>query len=223
MERKLLLHTALLFLAVACSRGVDKLASSSSVTIRTPNSLVSSGGAGTLVALPAGRAACYGINILGAGPDDYSSCGPMMGIFEGFVPAGGAVTLDVPSKKTVKIQLFLYLKASGSTSPCPEFLPEIPASQIADTYLVGESANVYIDGGEMSVTINGTFPGVSQNIAQTLSLPASCTASSTSGPTNFSVSAGAQTMTGTGFNMTARAGKPMKQVLTGTGFKMIVR
>ncbi len=220
VERKRLLCTTLFFLAVACTRNAEK-SSLSTLTIQTPNHLVS--GVGTLVALPVGRTACYGINVLGAGPSNASTCGPTTGITAGYVPAGGSVTANVPSKQTVSIQLFLYLKALGDTSPCPTFAPVIPATQISDTYLVGESSNLYVDGADMSVTINGTFPGVSQNIAQTLSLPVSCLASSSSGSSNFSISAGAQAMSGAGVSLSARAGKPKKQYLSGGGFTLIVR
>lgn len=221
VERNLLLYTTLFFLAVACGRGVSEN-SSSSIVIRTPSSIASSG-VGAMAAIPAGRAACYGINILGVGSSHGDSCSPPTGILAGFVSAGDTVTAQVPSKSNVKIQLFMYLKAVGSSDPCPALLPFIPAEQLDDVYMVGETSNVYVDGANMAVTINGTFPGVSQNIAQTFSIPSSCIASNSAGPTSFSVSAGAQTMTGAGFSMTARAGKPMNQTLTGAGFKLIVR
>jgi hypothetical protein len=221
VERKLLL-TTLIFLAVACGRGVNE--NSSSITIRAPTSLRPAG-VGTLVALPTNRTACYGINVKGAGSATVgNSCSPETGLLAGFVTSGQDIKAAVPKGLTISIELILFLAPIGQTT-CPALVPAFALDQLGSMYIVGTASNISTSENDTVVTIDATFPGLTQNIAEQLSMSPTCRAAARESiPNPNSISAGAQTLSGTGVVMSARAGKPAQAIeLTGTNVRMIVR
>lgn len=152
------------FLVAGCTRAKSN---SSHVTFQIPMQ-------GSLAAMPTDRTACYGINITGAGPANVNSCSPSTGIIAGFAEAGQTIEASVPKGNTVAVELYLYLKPVGASAPCPTLLPVFAGDQLADTYLVGTASNIPIKDDETEVDIVANFPGLTQNIAQQLSLPTSC-------------------------------------------------
>ncbi len=192
----------------------------SSIIIQAPQSL-STKGVGTFAALPAGRKACYGINV--SAPDiapTYVSCSPSMGIVAGYAASGGKLEAAVPRGANRKIDLYLYLLATGDNSPCPVMTKDLSGARLVDTYHVG-TANVNLQKDVETVNIAAVFPGAATNLASQLSMPSSCTSASTSNSTpGFGIASGAGTASTTNINLRAKIGTPVGATATGTGYEL---
>ncbi len=219
---------ALLVLA-GCDRGAKK--DSSSIVIQAPNAgnpYTKTGGVGALAAMPTDRKVCYGVNV--TAPDIAvtapNECSFRAGLLAGFVEPGATVELSVPKGSGRKVELYAFLQAVGENLPCPVLGPTLPADKLVSTYLVGVAEGINLQGDQVSVSIHASFPGLSQNIAQTLTFPSSCTAGAapSAAHRSYFVSAATGTATGTGLKLKYRAGGfPGHQVLSGSGIKLIVK
>jgi len=156
---------------VACTRPKS---GESQITFVAPQNLHSKSSAQE--SMPANRVACYGVNVKGvstAAPPT-NACNPKTEILSGYVKAGEKISLSVAKNKVITIELYLYLQPTGQNGPCPAFTAPLPMAQINDTYLVGTASNVSTDKDVTDVTIEAVFPGLTQNIAKQMGLPASC-------------------------------------------------
>lgn len=154
----------------SCTRSLNK--TGSTLKISAPNSKL-----GALVALPAGRTACYGVSVKANDIKGYAgdNCSPATGVIGGYVLDGQTISLSVPSGTGRHIELYMYLKAVGDATACPPMNSKIPATQLVDTYFVGEATNVDTSQPETNVTIEWNHPGDAQNIAVVNGYPAVCT------------------------------------------------
>ena len=157
--------------AAACTRPGS--GGTSRIVIQSPQNF---GKVGTL-SLPAGRTACWGANITGEGVRgaNASACSPATGVTAGYKPSGEEISAQVAKGQNRKIDLYVYLLPAGSTAACPGMAAVIPPAQLMDTYLVGSATADFVEDTTV-VEITATFPGLSQNLAATHSMPATCTA-----------------------------------------------
>ena len=179
MERLLVLILISSFVTLGCQR--DKAGGSSTITIQVPRALNTdnkTGGVGAMGALPSDRKVCYGVNVSGPGitVQPANACSPPPSIRAGFVEPGTEVSVSVPKGSGRVVELFAFLGEPGQTAPCPAFSPSLSPTQILRTYKIGTASNIDISAEVTVVEITADFPGLSNNIAQQLSLPASCTA-----------------------------------------------
>lgn len=237
MERLRIMILIGAFCALGCQR--DMSGGKSSITIRVPeahNKLSKTGGVGAMAAMPSNRKACYGINVTGPGiPINSASCGPQSGILAGFVEPGATVEVSVPKGEGRTIELYAYLQNVGDNLPCPALGASLPAAHLLNTYSVGTATNVAMTAESTVVYIDASFPGVTNHLASTLSLPSTCTAgASPTGPNKagFQVAASAgmswtqgQTPATAPVRLLARVGSniPKVQLQSGSGVKLKVK
>ncbi len=215
----------LLILVVGCSRKAGKV---STISIRAPESVNSSSKIGTMSAMPANRKACYGVNITGPGisSNPATTCSPETGVVAGFVNPGALIEAQVERGSSREIKLFVFLQQAGEDNPCPQMGAAFAASQLDQIYLVGIASNIEISQEVQTVDIAASFPGESQNIAVTSSMPSTCveTTSPSNGLRGFRVSTASQVATGTGIKMLGQVGRVERAgTLTGTGIKLKVK
>ncbi|HAG90693.1 MAG TPA: hypothetical protein DCL41_02410 [Bdellovibrionales bacterium] len=209
----------------ACSRPVEERGANLVITM--PKSL---GKVGSL-ALPANRKACFGVSVTGPGievpPAD--ACSPQMGRIGGFKALGESIELAVPKGLNRKIDLYVFLQAEGVNQECPQIGARLSASQLLNTYLVASKSNVEILANDVSVSINYSFPGVDNHLAAQMSLPSTCTDTTTTPTSNanrfeVSVSTGKSANTGNSIVLKGRVGAfAPDKVLTGSNIKLYVR
>jgi hypothetical protein len=99
-------------------------------------------------------------------------------------------------------------------------------TQLVQTYLIATVSGVALQKDYEELSIDATFPGVTQFLSRQMNMPASCTEGVTpiSNPSGFSVSADARLQTGGGYQLLGRVGQSTQgKVLTGTGYKLRVR
>lgn len=216
--------TLLLIISVSlfgCDRPVD--GKSTRIRIQAPEAYGKVGALST----PAGRKACYGVSISGEGINGTpaSNCSPQTGQVVGFVEAGKEIQASVNKGSGRKVELYVLLKAAGDNTACPSMTGAFSAHQLLNTYLVGSVSNLNLDSDEVVVEITASFPGEANHLAAQMALPATCTASiQQSYRSGFRVTAGRETLTGTGLILKARAGSTLEsKELTGTGYILKVK
>lgn len=218
---------ALIFLSIlmfGCSRPLTGDLSKISIQLPSEQHL---GKVGALSALPANRKACFGINVTGQGipSDAANSCSPNTGVLAGFVEPGQVIEAKVPKGPSRTIRLYVFLQEVGQNIACPTFAKTLTPTQLLNTYLVGTKENIDLEAPEVTVSITMSFPGLSQNLAQQMSLPNTCTSgSSQTSLLGFGVTTSAGSSAGTGVKLKAKIGTTKDgQTLTGTGVKLYVR
>ncbi len=220
--RQILIVGFLLTLISGCTRKKDGI--TSTISIRAPSA---SNKVGAMSTLPANRKACYGISITGPGIPNVraSDCSPETGVLGGFVNPGDLIQAEVPQGSNRHINLYVFLEKVGENNPCPAMGGVFAVSQLSQIYLVGSTSNLTLSGSEQTVDITANFPGVTQNIAVTSAMPATCVATTPSnGPKGFRVSSASHLATGTGIKMFAHVGRAERATtLTGTGIKLKVK
>jgi hypothetical protein len=221
------------FASLGCSR--EKKSSSSTITIRVPQSANShnkTGGVGAMSSLPTDRKVCYGVVVNGPGMNQPrgNQCTPAASVRAGFVEAGSTVEVMVDKGVGRTVELYAYLLSAGDTTgPCPGFGDSMPPTKVASTYLIGTAPNVDTMGDETRVDIEVSFPGLTNNYAVERGLASVCTSSSVSGgggPSVGQMSAGYQrAVAGSGEKIIGRVGAAMPNtVLTaGDGSKLKVK
>jgi hypothetical protein len=216
----------LMFIMLGCQRSPSNV--HSKMSIRVPdaaNRLNKTGGVGAMSAMPSDRKVCYGVNVTGLGVTGTpaTNCSPATGLLGGFVDAGGSIEMQVTRGSKRTVELYAYLESPGQNSPCPKAIGPLPATDLAQIYKVGAAYNVDMSADETTVEILAEFPGLPNNIAQELALPAVCTATSGGAVApGFHVSAGHQTATGTGIKMIGNVGHPVLQrTASGNGIQLV--
>jgi len=150
-----------------------------------------------------------------------SSCSPKTGIVAGFVESGGTIQVEVPRGENRTFELFLYLMADGETTACPPMGKVFAAADLSKIYSLGKTANVAIRNAVEDVTITADFPGVSQTIATTNSMPPSCGAVALpTTPPRQRISSASGIATGGGMKLTGRVGDVKGTTLTGGGVRL---
>lgn len=228
---RLLIFSCLIAVAAACSKKKPPTSDGSSViSLQLPGAVgqgkvQSKEGAGqnvSMATMPATRRACYGLSVTGQEIQSTpaSLCSPKMGLVKGFVEAGGEIQMEVPRGDERTFELYLYLMAEGDVTPCPELGQRISAAQLSNVYFLGSATKSILNAVE-DITIQATFPGVAQTLSVANSYPASCAPAAPPQPkSGFGIANAAQTATGGGMKMTARAGAMTGTTLTGGGMKL---
>ncbi len=183
-----------------------------------------SGGVGSMAALPSDRKACYAVSVTGPGITMSPShiCAPPTGLRAGFVEPGAMIEMQVPKGKDRKIELFAFLQSPGQDLPCPVFAAIIPPSQLTSIYKIGSAFPVDTSNDVTVVEITADFPGLSNHLAQQLSLPMACTAQpGQQNPPGFSVTLGRQIATGGGIKLIGGAGRPSRGRASGGGIQLV--
>lgn len=184
--------------------------SSSTITIQLPSKQATSQKVGAFSALPANRKPCFGVNVLAGDLKDVpaSTCSPRTGIIAGFAEAGQTLEVTVPRGDGRDFELYMYLMAENDNSTCPAMNAQFAPTQLNKIYYLGAARNVGIHGDNVDVTINASFSGIANTIANQNSYPASCiVADTTQTVPRFHVSNGAQVATGGAMKLSARIGK----------------
>ncbi|MGE4132929.1 MAG: hypothetical protein AB7F86_14910 [Bdellovibrionales bacterium] len=223
MERWLMPTILIAVLTAGCSRKIKS--DISKISIRAPKSLNAAnktGGVGAMAAMPSDRKACYAVSVTGSSiPSDRGNiCNPTTGLRAGFVEPGGLIQLEVPRGPARKIELLAFLQPTGQNNPCPPFNAALTDSQLQNTFIVGTADNVDMSSDVVDVTIDASFPGLTQHIAQVLALPLTCSAAVGDNPPGFHVSAGEMTATGTGLILKGRVGRAVANVASGGGITL---
>lgn len=121
--------------------------------------------------LPAGKKACYGVHVTGAGITSMpQTCGAQLGIYSGFVEEGGTLSLEVPRGDGRAFELIAYLVPSSET--CPAWTESFGSTttQLQSTYSVGKTLGVKLTEVEQSVAISYSFPGEANHLNATQGL-----------------------------------------------------
>lgn len=215
-------------LSLGCQRESKK--TSSSIIIQVPkaaNALNKSGGVGALATMPADRKACYGIVLSGQGlANQTPTCAPPGATRAGFVEPGGVVEVTAPKGSGRTVELFAYLQNPGENNPCPGFSVNPSPTQVVATYKIGSVINVDMMADETHITIDASFPGLSNNYAMENSLPAFCSsgAAGPGGPALGQISSAQMAVSGSGVKLVGRVGGAWSnQVLTGSGVTLKVK
>jgi hypothetical protein len=209
------------FAILGCQREGKK--NSSSISIVVPpaaNSHNKTGGIGSMSTMPSDRKACYGVIISGPGltPQPANACSPPAAIRAGFVEPGATIEISVPKGSNRTVELFAFLQASGLDQPCPAFNPSLSAAQIAATYKLDSVSSIDMSGEVTRVTLNANFPGVANNYAVAMGLPATCTADSASpGNPNFSISNGRGVASNGAITLYGAVGRPVSGMSASNG------
>lgn len=207
----------------ACQRA-GKSGASSSLIIQTPNrQQLSKSNLQALAALPSDRKICFGVSILGPGIDGFSgsSCAPATGVVGGFVDEGQALELFVPRGENRTVDLLLFTLPVGSTAACPTMGQNLQGENLKSTYLIGTKTGVSLLNDVETVEIAVSFPGVANSVASQLNVPATCTPGSAPNKSGFFVSTAAGSITGTGFKLLGKIGRPQSgTTATGSGYKL---
>jgi hypothetical protein len=146
------------------------------IRIATPSNPIGSQKMVAMAALPSDRKACYAVNVTGlniaVAPG--AGCAPGLGSVGGFVQAGGELNVAVPKGTSRRVELYLYLMAPGDNGPCPAIGNPMAESRLGSTYLLGATENVTLAKDEEEVTIQASFPGVTQHLPRQLSMSTAC-------------------------------------------------
>lgn len=226
MGRWLVMTIILSATLLACQRKVSGDLTTVSIQVpRAENHLQKTGGVGAMSTMPNDRKACYGINVTGPGiiTQQGSSCSPVTGLLGGFVEPGSNVEVQVPKGTDRKIELYAFLEAPGENVPCPQLVPNLSSSQLIHTYLIGTASAIDTSPDVVTVDITASFPGLSTNLAQQLSLPATCAPVATDTSPHFRVTSGRQVSTGGGLKMIGVVGTTVQRgTASASGIKMLV-
>jgi hypothetical protein len=127
--------------------------------------------------LPAGKKACFGIDVKGAGikTSAPTSCSSQLGVHTGFVEEGANLSLTVPMGESRVFRLLMLLVNTGAA--CPALgVPFLSAgSPFSAIYNAGQSGPIKVDSTSMEVIINFSYDSSNTpNIAAAEGL-ASCT------------------------------------------------
>jgi hypothetical protein len=200
----------LLILLNACTRAGKE--NSASIVIQTPSrqQLAAKSGLQAMAALPIDRKLCYGVSIKGFGIPGFagSNCAPETGVVAGFIEEGSTIEAIVPRGENRTIELYVYLMPAGNTSACPAMGQNLQGKSLSSTYLIGSKTGVALLNDIETVEIGVDFPGIANNMASQLNTPATCTPGVSPSNKNFHVSTAAGTVSGGGFKLRARIGRP---------------
>lgn len=181
----------------------------------------------TLAALPDGQKICYGVNVTGPGITNTASsaCSLETGLTAGFVAEGDFIEIVVPQGEKRKIELYLF-SLKEATATCPSIDDPISTEQLSQIYLVGTVESVDLFKMTETIEIPVVFPGLSQSLAQTLTLPTSCfpTASPTQSTSKFQITTASQSSSAGGIRLIGEAGRATTSgELVGSGLKLIIK
>lgn len=177
---------------------------------------------GSFAALPANRRACFGINVIADDiPAIGTECSPKMGIVAGFVESGGTIQVEVPRGENRTFELYLYLLPDGETMSCPTMGKTFAAADLPKLYNLGSTPNIAIRNAVEEVTITASFPGLTQSLLATNSLPSSCGAvAAPSTPPKQRTSAASGVAIGGSIKLIGRVGDVKGTALTGGGIRL---
>lgn len=126
---------------------------------------------------PSGMQVCYGISIVAADlPESKNACSGTMGLFGGFVAAGGELSLMVPRGEGRTINLYAFLTEPAASCPAWNSAFHENGTNYLKTYRVGSAAGVSTQS-DVTVQITANFNGLQSSVA-TENPGASCGGSS---------------------------------------------
>lgn len=116
---------------------------------------------------------CYAVNITAADLPITTTgqCDLPIGVFQGFVPPGTSISVDVPRGKSRKLQILAYQKVSVS-DPCPTGRTNISDLALARLAQVGMVASFDAEAEEVTLHVKMTAP--TTTLAQQMAMPAAC-------------------------------------------------
>lgn len=151
---------------MACTRPESRDANSSKIMINIPQGMNGLSAQGS--ALPSDKKACYGVKVKGPGITSLPQvCGADLGLYSGFVEAGGSFSFDLPKGDNRSFELIIHLV--GLTESCPAWDEKFGSylNQLQSTYSAGKTEGVSIKNPEETISITMNFPGVANHIAST--------------------------------------------------------
>jgi hypothetical protein len=121
----------------------------------------------SLVALPDGKKACYGVNIQGPGISDtaFGSCGATVGSYAGFVESGMSVSLNVNKGSGRTVQILMVLVDASGTCPNIDGTFIASASSPSITYVGATQTGVNLTNDQTDLTMTAVFPGLASSVA----------------------------------------------------------
>lgn len=163
--------TLLALSLVGCQRSVSN---NSALRIQLP-SASELGKVSAFSSFPVGNKYCYGVSVTGPDINGYAgdSCAPKTGIVLGFAEAGSQLEVQVPKGHGRTVDVYVHIPASTS-DPCPNMSGNLSGQRSKDTYLVGTKTGVDTVDAVTTVTVQATFPGMTNHLASQLSMPTSC-------------------------------------------------
>ena len=230
---RFLLICSPIFFGSACHRAADEAGTgggSTAVSIRIPtaqefNKLSSKVGSQSVSAQAAidYDLLCFAVNVKGAGipTTPAQSCEIERGIINGSVPAGGALTLDLPAG-VASFEIYGFLRTSASQG-CPTFLPSGWDWPLQKTYFLGRANSITLTPPEANVAISISLPDAAQNLVVQNSWSASCAnvGSPVVAKNLGRLQTGTQILTGTNFTAYSRvSNKADMRQLQGTYFQV---
>lgn len=217
---RLLISFTIFLSLMGCSRKQEGL---SSISIQMP---AMHGKVGALASLPAGRVACYGVTIRGAGIPGIgaNSCHPELGLNLGFVLAGETLQAEVAKGTGRTFDVYLYLQPAGENNPCPNMGSAFTTLSSQNLYKIGTLASVNLEKDVETISITTTFLGEASHLYAQNSYSPSCLPVVTAPKSGFQISASKATATGAGYILKGRVGRVVDgPELSGTGYKLKVK
>jgi hypothetical protein len=117
--------------------------------------------------------ACFAVSVTGTGipvTASTATCDVPVGVFQGFVPPGGSVSMEIPNGTARRLEVIAYARISTS-EPCPSgtSLQGLNVMRLAQVGVI-ESFDAVVP--DVVVEVQMKMP--SQNLAEQKSLPQSC-------------------------------------------------
>jgi hypothetical protein len=175
-------------------------------------------------ALPANSTICFAINLRASSQTTImqNTCQLTSATNSDFIPLGKDISIT-PKPGSYWVDLYVYVDPANG--PCLSWQNSMAPANLAKVYPAGTYATIVnvADGATTSITMNDGYNG--SNLAEAQSLPAVCTATASSAPSNFAITGGGQmTVSGAGLKIIGRAAASTTgAVMSGGGYKMIIR
>jgi len=118
--------------------------------------------------------ACFAVNVIGGSvpPSVISSqCEVPVGVFQGFVPPGSAVSMSVPNGSGYKLEVYAFSRTS-SADPCPAPAKGLSGVDLTRVATVGTVAS--FDALQPEVRLNVDISAPTSNLAVDRGLPGHC-------------------------------------------------
>ena len=165
--------------------------------------------------------ACFAVSVTGAGiPFTVSSatCDVPVGVFQGFVPPGGSVSMEIPNGTARRLEVIAYARAtSGEACPTGTSLKGLNVTRLARVGVIDS-----FDALEPDVVVEVQLKVPSQNLAEQNNLPQSCRVNSlTPLLASTAITSGHAVQTGGGFKLVgAVSGLKNEVKLTGGNYRL---
>ena len=172
---------------------------------------------------------CYMVNVSASDipTSKVGSCDIPLGVFQGSVPPGGMLSLNVPSGSSRLVDVLVFLRSS-STDACPALDSKSGFSKLSRTRFirVGQTASVDMTQASVTVVVDISTPADGVNLVTQYGLPNSCKPTAQpQGSFTSRLTSGHGVLSGTSGSMTIKAvssvgGQQSEAIITGDGITM---